>query len=81
MRPNPERNSERWLRQAERDLDDARFAAQGARHNLACFLAQQAAEKAVKSYLYARGAETESVIAFVKDKLGGVQRGGATAGP
>lgn len=57
MRPSPERHGERWLRQAERDLDDARFAAAGARYNLACFLAQQAAEKALKAYLYARGAE------------------------
>jgi len=48
----------RWLAQAERDLDDARFAASGARWNLACFLSQQAAEKALKAYLYAHGAET-----------------------
>jgi HEPN domain-containing protein len=47
----------RWLEQARRDLDDAEFAASGARWNLACFLAQQAAEKALKAYLYARGAE------------------------
>ena len=48
----------RWLAQAERDLDDARFAASGARWNLACFLSQQAAEKALKAYLYAQGAES-----------------------
>jgi HEPN domain-containing protein len=47
----------RWLEQARRDLDDARYAAAGARWNLACFLAQQAAEKALKAYHYARGAE------------------------
>jgi HEPN domain-containing protein len=47
----------RWLEQARRDLDDARFAASGARWNLACFLSQQAAEKALKAFLYARGAE------------------------
>ena len=50
--------AERWLAQARRDLDDARYAAAGRRWNLACFLAQQAAEKALKAYLYARGAET-----------------------
>ena len=49
--------AERWLEQARRDLDDARYAARGARWNLTCFLAQQAAEKALKAYLYARGAE------------------------
>jgi HEPN domain-containing protein len=50
--------AERWLEQARRDLDDARFAASGSRWNLACFLAQQSAEKALKGYLFARGAET-----------------------
>ena len=47
----------RWFRQAERDLEDAVFNRQGERYNLACFLCQQAAEKAVKAYLYRRGAE------------------------
>ena len=47
----------RWLRQAERDLEDARFLRDNDRHNLACFLGQQAAEKAVKAYLYHRRVE------------------------
>ena len=47
----------RWLRQAKQDLDDAGFLREGSRFNLACFLGQQAAEKAVKAYLYHRGAE------------------------
>ena len=47
----------RWLRQAERDLDDARFLRDNGRHNLACFQGQQAAEKAVKAYLYHRRVE------------------------
>ncbi len=47
----------RWLRQAQQDLDDAEFLREGARFNLACFLGQQAAEKAVKAFLYHRGAE------------------------
>jgi HEPN domain-containing protein len=49
--------AERWLEQARRDLGDARYAAAGSRWNLACFLAQQAAEKALKAYLFSRGAE------------------------
>jgi HEPN domain-containing protein len=49
--------AERWLAQARRDLDDARFAAAGGRWNLACFLSQQAAAKALKAILYDRGAE------------------------
>jgi HEPN domain-containing protein len=47
----------RWLEQARRDLDDARYAAAGSRWNLACFLSQQSAEKALKAYLFSRGAE------------------------
>ncbi len=47
----------RWLRQAQQDLEDADFTREGGRFNLACFLGQQAAEKALKGYLYNRGAE------------------------
>jgi HEPN domain-containing protein len=65
--------AERWLAQAERDLDDARFAASGSRWNLACFLSQQAAEKALKAYLYASGAESvrgHSVAELCRDAAG-----------
>lgn len=47
----------RWLRQAEQDLEDAEFLREGGRFNLACFMGQQTAEKAVKAFLYHRGAE------------------------
>ncbi len=47
----------RWQRQALQDLDDADFAREGARFNLACFLGQQAAEKSVKAFLYHRRVE------------------------
>ncbi|HLE96898.1 MAG TPA: HEPN domain-containing protein [Candidatus Thermoplasmatota archaeon] len=57
MRRDAASNATRWLAQATRDLDDALFAAQGKRWSLACFLAQQAAEKAVKAFLYGRGRE------------------------
>jgi HEPN domain-containing protein len=55
MRPDPRDEGERWLRQARRDVDDARYNQAGGRYHLACFLAQQAAEKALKGYLYAQG--------------------------
>ena len=45
------------MRQARQDLDDADFSLQGGRFNLACFLGQQAAEKAVKAYLFHRRVE------------------------
>jgi HEPN domain-containing protein len=62
--------SARWLRQARQDLDDADFARQGGRFNLACFLGQQAAEKAVKSFLYHRRVEdvwSHSLIDLCED--------------
>ncbi len=57
MKRNPLEEGRRWLLQAERDLDDAEFCLSGKRYNLACFLAQQASEKALKAFLYAKGEE------------------------
>lgn len=57
MRPNQKKEAKRWLMQAERDFDDAKFASNGKRYNLACFLAQQSAEKALKAYLYSQDTE------------------------
>jgi HEPN domain-containing protein len=60
----------RWLLQAERDLDDAEFNLSGRRYNVACFLAQQSAEKALKAYLFSKGAEEvwgHSVAELCKD--------------
>ena len=51
------REAARWTRQAALDLADGRYAAEGGRDALACFLSHQAAEKAVVGYLHARGAE------------------------
>ncbi|GIW71111.1 MAG: DNA-binding protein [Planctomycetota bacterium] len=56
MRSPPRDEAERWLRQAE---DDLCFAELGASHGFfaqSCFLAQQAAEKAVKALHYLGGA-------------------------
>ena len=47
----------RWMTQSRADLADAEFLAASGRHALACFLCHQSAEKAVTSYLLARGAE------------------------
>jgi HEPN domain-containing protein len=46
-----------WLRQAERDLAQARDSQAAQRHEWACFAAQQAAEKAVKGMHLALGQE------------------------
>lgn len=58
MRPDPRAEGARWLLQSERDLDAARYLREGGRHNLACYQAQQAAEKALKAVFYANGEET-----------------------
>ncbi len=45
----------RWLAQAQYDLAAARHSQTGGFYALACFLAQQVAEKALKAFLYAHG--------------------------
>jgi len=57
MKPEPSSEGKRWMTQAEFDLKDAEFTFNGKRYNLTCFLAQQSAEKALKGYLYYKGAE------------------------
>ncbi len=57
MRRTPKEEAMRWFRQSEMDLGDARFAMSGGRHHLACFLAQQAGEKALKAIIYHYGAD------------------------
>ena len=49
--------SDRWMAQAQHDLAAAEHAVEGDFHALACFLCQQAGEKAVAGYLFARGAD------------------------
>jgi len=46
-----------WLRQAERDLEQAESSQREGRHEWACFAAHQAAEKAVKATHLAVGQE------------------------
>ena len=55
--PDFKKEGLRWLNQSRQDLEDANFNRDGAKFNVSCFLCQQAAEKAVKAYLYYRGAE------------------------
>ena len=55
MRKPPREEAKRWLEQAREDLKWAqRLATEGGYH-IACFLAQQIAEKALKAFLYAQG--------------------------
>lgn len=52
---DPIAESARWLEQAKRDLDAARTLYDNAHWWVVCFQSQQAAEKAVKAFLYACG--------------------------
>lgn len=47
----------RWLEQAEEDLKWARDLAERGGYHIACFLAQQIGEKALKAFIYAQGEE------------------------
>ncbi len=57
MKRESSSEARRWFLQAKHDLDDAYFSLEGERFNLACFLSQQAAEKALKAYLIANKQE------------------------
>lgn len=50
-----DREARRWWRQAKRDFESAEINAQHDRYEVACFLSQQAGEKALKAFLYAQG--------------------------
>jgi len=57
MRNNAHEEGQRWLSQAAEDLRWAKHLADEGGWHLACFLAQQVTEKAIKAYLYAQGEE------------------------
>ena len=46
-----------WLKQAERDLENAKYELVGGYYEWTCFLSQQAAEKAVKAIFQKLGCE------------------------
>ena len=52
---NNEKEARRWYRQGARDGETARKNAENRDFEVACFLYQQAAEKILKAFLYARG--------------------------
>lgn len=57
MSRDPGVDGTRWLAQADDDLETARLLMVNDRHAVACFLAQQSAEKALKGLLYGAGAD------------------------
>ena len=57
MRRDARTEGLRWLEQAEADREGARLLFEGGSYHLACFVAQQVAEKAITAFLYAQGEE------------------------
>src|SRR5438094_110149 len=57
MRRQPVEEGLRWLEQAEEDLHWAKDLAERGGFHIACFLAQQICEKAIKGFVYAQGEE------------------------
>lgn len=68
MRRDAIEEGRRWLEQARHDLRWAEHLAREGGYYIACFLAQQVAEKALKAFLYAQGLET--VIGHSVQRLG-----------
>jgi hypothetical protein len=54
--------AKRWFQQAYFDLKAIRWNIQGGFFDTGCFLAQQAAEKALKSLLYFQGARRTALL-------------------
>ena len=69
MRRSPVEEGRRWLEQAREDLKWARRLREEGGYYLACFLAQQVAEKALKALLYANGESL--VLGHSVEELGG----------
>ncbi len=63
----------RWFQQAGFDLQATRWNIKGGYYSTACFLAQQAGEKALKSFLYYQGARRSALFTrpLVEMVLGG----------
>jgi HEPN domain-containing protein len=59
MKPTPEAGL-RWLRQAEHDLEIAQSHQKKRDYSDACFMAEQASQKALKGFLIARGQRSHS---------------------
>jgi HEPN domain-containing protein len=70
MRKEPEEEGKRWLEQAVEDLKWAKELAERGGYHIACFLAQQVGEKALKAFLYAQGEEL--VLGYSVERLCGV---------
>src|SRR5439155_23029282 len=62
MAPKRKAEATRWFQQAAYDLKAARWNVQGGFHDTACFLSQQAGEKAMESLLYYVGGRRVALL-------------------
>lgn len=72
MKPKRTVESRRWFQQAYYDLKAAEWNLEGGFHNTVCFLAQQSAEKALKSLLFYLGLRrkaffTHSIVEMIQE--------------
>ena len=54
-------NARRWLRQSEHDLEQAKRAADDGSYAYAAFFSEQAAQKALKAFLFYSGRRTAAI--------------------
>ncbi|MBI5017508.1 MAG: HEPN domain-containing protein [Deltaproteobacteria bacterium] len=73
MRSDAASEGRRWIEQAGEDLHWADHLAREGGWHIACFLAQQVAEKALKAFLYAQGEEI--VLGHSVDRLAAAAAG------
>ena len=67
---NPKQNAARWIREAEYTFHQAERTFKDDAYNLACFLAEQTSQKALKAVLYLDGARfitTHSIKELIKE--------------
>jgi len=57
MNSNIKSEVDRWLQQAEYDIESARIVIEHGLYSWACFMCQQSSEKAVNAFLYSNNVE------------------------
>ena len=67
---NPQKNALRWIRDAENTLRQGQMNCQMEAYNVACFLAEQSAQKSLKAVRYLDGSRfisTHSVTELIRE--------------